>query len=62
MRKPNDDIYLHALETFSLPAQGTVFVDDLAENVETANRLGMTGLQFFDTAKLEVDLMRIGLL
>lgn len=52
LRKPNDDIYLHALEKFGLEAKAAVFVDDLAENVETANRLGLTGLQFVSPEKL----------
>lgn len=62
MRKPNDDIYLHALETFDLAAGDAVFVDDLAENVEAANRLGLTGLQFVSPEKLEADLKGLGLL
>lgn len=61
LRKPNEDIYLHALEKFSLAAEATVFVDDLAENVETANRLGLTGLQFVSPEKLEEDLKGLGL-
>lgn len=62
MHKPNDDIYLHALEKFGLAAENAVFVDDLAENVEAANRLGMTGLQFVSPEKLEEDLAGLGLL
>jgi 2-haloacid dehalogenase len=62
MRKPNDDIYLHALETFGLCANEAVFVDDLRENVETANRLGMTGLQFVGADALERDLVRLSIL
>lgn len=62
MHKPNDDIYLHALEKFGLAAEDAVFVDDLAENVEAANRLGITGLQFVSSGKLEEDLVELGLL
>lgn len=62
MRKPNDDIYLHALETFGVRANEAVFVDDLLENVETANRLGMTGLQFVGAETLERDLVRLDIL
>lgn len=56
------DFYLHALEKFGLEAGEAVFIDDLAENIETANRLGMTGLQFSGPEKLEADLKGLGLL
>lgn len=62
MRKPNDDIYLHALEKFGLEASEAVFVDDLDENIETANRLGLTGIQFTSPGQLEADLIELALL
>jgi 2-haloacid dehalogenase len=62
MRKPDDDIYLHALEKFGLAAAEAVFVDDLAENVVAANGLGITGLQFVSPEKLESDLAELGFL
>lgn len=42
--KPDPAIYQHALETAGVAAGEAAFVDDLVENVETADRLGMTGL------------------
>lgn len=62
MHKPNDDIYLHALEKFGLVPEDAIFIDDLAENIEAANRLGITGLQFVSPEKLEDDLKGLGLL
>jgi glucose-1-phosphatase len=41
MRKPNDDIYLAALETMGWQAAETLFVDDSRPNIETAQRLGI---------------------
>ncbi len=41
MRKPNDDIYLTALETMGWQAEETLFVDDSRQNIEAAARLGI---------------------
>lgn len=62
MRKPNDDIYLHALEKFGLEAGAAVFVDDLDENVDAANRLGITGIRFTSPEQLEANLIELALL
>ncbi|HEX7775720.1 MAG TPA: HAD family phosphatase [Parvibaculum sp.] len=62
LRKPDGAIYLHALERFGLAASDAVFVDDLAENIEAANALGMTGILFRDAADLRVRLQGLGLI
>ena len=41
--KPNADIYQHALEKFGIEASETIFVDDLAANVEGARACGLYG-------------------
>ena len=44
--KPDERIYRCLLETYSLNPQECVFLDDLAENVEGAERLGIHGIWF----------------
>lgn len=46
MVKPNADIYLHLLSTFSLKAQECVFIDDREENIKGAQSVGMNGIVF----------------
>ena len=57
MRKPEPDIFAHVLERLGVPAGQTVFVDDLAHNVEAAAALGLIGVHHtsYDTtaARLE---------
>lgn len=62
MHKPNDDIYDHALERFGLRAAQAVFVDDLSENIATADRLGLHGIGFTNAADLKRELEGLGLL
>jgi 2-haloacid dehalogenase len=62
LRKPDAKIYKHALERFGLAARDAVFVDDLAENVEAANALGMTGILFRDAAGLRERFRALGLI
>ena len=40
--KPDPVYYQRALARFGVPAEGTLFVDDRPENIETAARLGFT--------------------
>ncbi len=62
MHKPNDEIYDHALRQFGLLAEQAVFVDDLIENVATADRLGLHGIRFTDAKALRAELEVLGLL
>lgn len=62
MKKPDAEIYTHALDVFGLAAPDAVFIDDLAENIEAAEALGMTGLRFEGADKLETDLKALGFL
>ena len=39
--KPNDPMYLHALEQMKLPPEQTVFIDDGVENLEGAEKFGI---------------------
>lgn len=62
MSKPNEDIFDHALAVFGLRAEEAVFVDDLIENVATADRLGLHGIRFTDAGALREELAGLGLL
>ena len=62
MHKPDEEIYDYALSRFGVRPEEAVFVDDLQENIETANRLGLHGIQFTDAASLHVELSKLGLL
>jgi len=44
--KPEAAIYEHLRERFSIEFAESVFIDDLAPNVESAQRLGLRGIRF----------------
>ena len=46
MTKPNGDIFAHICEKFGLDPAEAVFVDDRAENVQSAKAIGMDGYVF----------------
>jgi epoxide hydrolase-like predicted phosphatase len=50
LHKPQPEIYLLAAERLGVPVETCVFVDDLRENVEGAERVGMTGVLHRDPA------------
>lgn len=41
MRKPDSDIFLHVIHEKSLKPEETLFIDDSAENIEVARKLGL---------------------
>lgn len=45
-RKPEEDIYIKALEIVGVTAEKSLFIDDLIENVEMARSLNMNAIQF----------------
>jgi putative hydrolase of the HAD superfamily len=59
--KPDAAIYRYALERLGTRPEETLFVDDKAENVETAVAMGMKGLVFSTVEKLRADLIDSGL-
>lgn len=44
MRKPEHRIYHHTLELLGMPAETSIFVDDLVPNVKAAEEVGMGGV------------------
>lgn len=62
LTKPDPAIYHLALDRFGLAAEDAVFIDDRADNVASANAVGMTGLQFVDAPTLRAQLRHLALL
>lgn len=45
-RKPFDEIYHLTLDRFKIKAENSIFIDDNIKNIESANALGINGIQF----------------
>lgn len=60
LRKPDAAIYKLALDHFNVPAENTVFIDDLPMNVEGAKKIGIQALLFQGYDKLVADLQALG--
>ena len=60
--KPEREIYEHLLGRHRLDARDTVFIDDVAANLDAAAALGIRTIQFLDCAQCETELRRIGCL
>ncbi len=56
LAKPEREIYEHLLETYGLDAAQTVFIDDLAANVEAARSVGLQAIRFEDAAQCRREL------
>jgi putative hydrolase of the HAD superfamily len=59
--KPEAAIYRHALETYALRAEDTVFIDDVEVNIEAAAHVGLRTIQFRDAAQCERELRALGI-
>lgn len=60
--KPDPAIYRKLIDTYGLTAGETLFIDDVAKNVEGARAVGMHAVQFTGAAALRADLESFGLL
>ena len=60
--KPDPAIFRLALDRFGLEPAETLFVDDVARNVDAAATVGITGHQFRDADRLRAFLVEQGLL
>jgi 2-haloacid dehalogenase len=58
--KPDARMFEHLVAQHALRPSETVFVDDRADNVAAAARLGFVAIQFRDAASLRQDLRRLG--
>lgn len=62
LAKPDPAIFELFLREAGLPASACVFIDDNADNIATASRLGFKALRFRDPETLRRDLGELGLL
>ncbi len=58
--KPEPEIYHHLLNQYSLVPEQTVFLDDMAANIEGAKAVGIHGIQFFNARQAEQALAEYG--
>jgi len=59
--KPSPIIYREALRACRVGAEEAVYIDDIASNVEAAQRLGMAGVQFRSPEQLALEFQKMGL-
>ena len=59
-RKPDPRIFELALAEADVPPRETVYIDDLAEHIETARHLGIPAIHFTDGLVLERELQALG--
>jgi putative hydrolase of the HAD superfamily len=57
--KPDPAIFEHLARRFGLALEESVFIDDLAANVEAARRLGMAAIRFENAAQCMRELERL---
>ena len=56
VQKPDPEIYRLALGRLGVTPQEAVFVDDMPANVEGARAIGMTAIQFLNTAQVRAEI------
>lgn len=62
LKKPDSRIYTLALKRLQVKPSETIFIDDILDYVEAANKLGITGLLFTTVEKLKKDLKRLNVI
>ena len=62
LRKPHKQIYLTAAELAGTQPADSIFIDDMAENIDAATKVGFTGIQYFSTEQLIEDLTQLGIM
>ena len=61
-KKPSHDIFLYALTTYGLDPEKTIFIDDQADNVLSAQEVGMVGIHAHDFGHVRKELITLGIL
>ena len=59
LRKPHKEIYLTAAELAGTQPANSIFIDDMAENIDAATEVGFTGIQYLSTEQLIEDLTQL---
>jgi FMN phosphatase YigB (HAD superfamily) len=62
LEKPDPAIFQQVIDATGLPPDAYVFIDDIAENVEAAQSLGMAGIVHTDAEALAESFQSLGLL
>jgi len=62
MRKPHREIYELMLSRYEIHAPEAVFIDDSLANVKGSEVVGLTGIHFSNSKKLEEDLQKLDIL
>jgi len=62
LRKPHKEIYLTAAELAGTKPANSIFIDDMAENIDAATEVGFTGIQYFSSEQLIEDLTQLGII
>ena len=57
--KPDPAFFHHVLGTLDTPAADCIFIDDRAENVESARAIGITAIKFERVSQLQRDLSAV---
>jgi HAD superfamily hydrolase (TIGR01509 family) len=58
MRKPNDDIFMYALETLKVKPESILFLDDTPANIKAAQSFGIDARLIIPDTKWHVDIMQ----
>jgi epoxide hydrolase-like predicted phosphatase len=61
LMKPDRKIYDHAVQKFGVEAERTVFIDDLAGNVEAARSVGLNGIHHVSNHQTRQELTNLGI-
>jgi len=56
--KPEEEIYLKLLDTFSLKAEESLFIDDRPENIEAAEKIGFSTHRYLEIKGLKKELQK----
>ncbi len=60
--KPDPAVYQVVLTNVDVPPQQILFIDDLKQNIRTAEAAGMSGIVFQDIGHLQKELNRLGVI
>lgn len=56
LRKPDPKVFQHVLDLLGADPEEVVFIDDFAENIQAARKLGLRTIQFKNTRQVRADL------
>lgn len=62
VKKPHPDFFIAHTQKYNLKAEQLIFIDDKKANVESAQSIGMHGIQFKNAAQLRKQLIKYGIL